>query len=135
MASDDVGLSPVPFYDNPENKRHPNNTKTDQLPIFEVITGLSRPYHNIDIRQEERRGMCSDTLNPSGEVRGCCVGCILGMSDVSPFAFIAAVTRYTGFLELKKCFFKRACFGCGEIFWCSDWHEIVILVPLHLMPV
>ena len=40
MASDDVGLSPVPFYDNPEYKRHPNNTKTDQLPISEVITGL-----------------------------------------------------------------------------------------------
>ena len=46
MASDDVGLSPVPFYDNPEYKRHPNNTKTDQLPISEVITGLPRPYHN-----------------------------------------------------------------------------------------
>ena len=28
-------------------KRHPNNTKTDQLPISEVITGLPRPYHNI----------------------------------------------------------------------------------------
>ena len=46
MASDDVGLSPVPFYDNPEYKRHPNNTKTDQLPISEVITGLPRPYHH-----------------------------------------------------------------------------------------
>ena len=46
MASDDVGLSPVPFYDNPEYKRHPNYTKTDQLPISEVITGLPRPYHN-----------------------------------------------------------------------------------------
>ena len=42
MASDDVGLSPVPFYDNPEYKRHPNNTKTDQLPISEVITGQGR---------------------------------------------------------------------------------------------
>ena len=47
MASDDVGLSPVPFYDNPEYKRHPNNTKTDQLPISEVITGLPKPYHHI----------------------------------------------------------------------------------------
>ena len=27
-------------------KRHPNNTKTDQLPIFDVISGLLRPYHN-----------------------------------------------------------------------------------------
>ena len=44
-------------------------------------------------------------------------------------------TGYMGFLELKKCLFKRGWFGCGEFFWCSDWHEIVILVPLHLMPV
>ena len=79
--------------------------------------------------------MCSDALNPGGEVMGCSVGCILGMSDVSPFVFIAAATRYMGFLELKKCFFKRLCFGCGGIFWFSDWHEIVILFPLHLMPV
>ena len=101
MASDDVGLSPVPFYDNPENKRHPNNTKTDQLPIFEVITGLSRPYHNIDIRQEERRGMCSDTLNPDGEVSGCCVGFMLGMLEISPFAFIAASCQLHGISRSK----------------------------------
>ena len=31
----------------PNTKRHPNNTKTDQLPVFDVITGLPRPYHNI----------------------------------------------------------------------------------------
>ena len=68
-------------------------------------------------------------------MRGCSVGCMLGMSDVSPFVFIAAATGYMGFLEVKKCFFKRECFGCGEYFWCSDWHEIVILFPLHLMPV
>ena len=30
-------------------KRHPIDTKTDQLlPISEVITGLPRPYHNIN---------------------------------------------------------------------------------------
>ena len=40
------GLSPVSFHDYPENETHPYNTKTDQLPIFEVITGLPRPYHN-----------------------------------------------------------------------------------------
>ena len=40
------GSRPSHFYDNPEYKRHPNNTKTDQLPISEVITGLPRPYHN-----------------------------------------------------------------------------------------
>ena len=30
----------------PNTKGHPNNTKTDQLPISEVITGLPRPYHH-----------------------------------------------------------------------------------------
>ena len=39
-------FSPVSFYDNPEFKRHPNNMKTDQSPISEVITGLPRPYHH-----------------------------------------------------------------------------------------
>ena len=34
--------------------------------------------------------MWSDTLNPGGEVRGCCVGCMLGMPEISPFVFIAA---------------------------------------------
>ena len=48
MASDDVGLSPVSFHDYPEYKHHPNNTKTDQLPISEVTTGLPRPYHNTN---------------------------------------------------------------------------------------
>ena len=46
MASDDVGSRPSRFMIIPNTKRHPNNTKTDQLPISEVITGLPRPYHN-----------------------------------------------------------------------------------------
>ena len=65
--------------------------------------------------QEGRRGMCSDTLNPGGEVRGCSVGCILDMPEISPFVYIAAASKYMGFLELKKGFFKRGCFGCGGI--------------------
>ena len=44
-------------------------------------------------------------------------------------------TSYMGFLELMKRFLKRGCFGCAEFFWCPDWHEIVILLPLHFMPV
>ena len=59
--------------------------------------------------------MCSDTLDPGGEVRGCSVGCIMGMPDISPSMFIAAACRYMGFLELNKCFFKRGCFGCGGL--------------------
>ena len=46
MASDDVGLSLISLIIIPNTKRHPNFTKTDQLPISEVSTGLPRPYHN-----------------------------------------------------------------------------------------
>ena len=69
--------------------------------------------------------MCSDTLNPGGEVHICSVGCILGMPEIPHFVFIVAASRYMGFLELKKCFFKRGCFGCGGIscFLMSDKHD------------
>ena len=40
------GSRPSLFMIIPNTKRHPNNTKTDQLLISEVITGLPRPYHN-----------------------------------------------------------------------------------------
>ena len=40
------GSRPSHFMIISNTKRHPNNTKTDQLPISEVITGLRRPYHN-----------------------------------------------------------------------------------------
>ena len=39
-------LSPPLFMIIPNTKRHLNNTKTDQLPMFGVITGLPRPHHN-----------------------------------------------------------------------------------------
>ena len=65
--------------------------------------------------QEGRRGMCSDTLNPGGEVQICCVGCILDMPEIPRFVFIVAASRYMGFLELKKCSFMRGCLGCGGI--------------------
>ena len=40
------GSRPSHFMINPNTKRHPNNTKTDQLPISEAITSLPRPYYN-----------------------------------------------------------------------------------------
>ena len=40
------GSRPSHFMIIPNTKRHPNNTKTDQLPTSEVITDLPRPYHN-----------------------------------------------------------------------------------------
>ena len=81
---------------------------------------------------EGYRGMCSDPVDPGGEVRGCCVGCTIAMSDVSPFVFIVTAGKNIGFLELKKCFFKRRCFECGGICWCSDWHKIVFFVSAPL---
>ena len=43
------GSRPSHFMRIPNTKRHHNNTKTDQLPISEVITGLPSPYHNTPI--------------------------------------------------------------------------------------
>ena len=45
--------------------------------------------------------MWSDTLSPGGEVRGCCVGCILGMPEISPFVFIAASYQLHGISRTK----------------------------------
>ena len=64
--------------------------------------------------------MCSDTLNPGGEVLGCSVCCILGMPEISPFVFIAAASRYMGFLELNKCIFQAGVFWVRRnlvLFW------------------
>ena len=63
---------------------------------------LARQPTPVNVRKRDR-----------GEVRGCSVGCILSMPEISHSVFIAAASRYMGFLELKKCFFKRGCFGCG----------------------
>ena len=62
MASDDAALARLFFYDNPEYKRHPNYTKTDQLPISEVITGLPRPYHHTMLPYHSRRDRKVETL-------------------------------------------------------------------------
>ena len=79
--------------------------------------------------------MRSDTLNHGVEVRGCCVGCILGMPEMSLSVFIAASYHLHGISRTKEMLFQAGVFGRGDFFWCSDWHEIVILFPLHLMPV
>ena len=57
--------------------------------------------------------MCYDSYDPGGEVRNSSVGCTIGVWDIAPLVLIIAAGRYIGFLELKKCFFKRGCCGCG----------------------
>ena len=62
MAPDDVSFHPSRFMIIPNTKRHPKNTKTDQLPTSEVITGLPRPYHNTMIRLCSVAWVHSDAL-------------------------------------------------------------------------
>ena len=40
------GSRPSHFIIIPNEKRHPNDTKTEQLHVSEVVTGLPRPCHN-----------------------------------------------------------------------------------------
>ena len=77
--------------------------------------------------QEGYRGMCSDTLDPGGEVRGCSIA----MSDVSPFVWVKLARPYREFPQIK-CFLMWVCVGCGGIISCSDWHRIFLLFPLHI---
>ena len=41
--------------------------------------------HSGRATQAGYRGMCSDLVDPGGEVLRCSVGCTIAMSDVSPF--------------------------------------------------
>ena len=50
--------------------------------------------------------MCSDPLDPDGEVRGCSVGCTITMSDVSPFVRIQL-----GVFINEKMLFDAGVFG------------------------
>ena len=47
--------------------------------------------------REGYRRMCSDPVNPGGEVRGCSVACELGMSDVLPFVRVQPAGPYREF--------------------------------------
>ena len=51
--------------------------------------------------------MCSDPLDPGGKVRGCSVGCKLGMSDVLSFRSAAALDVHTMLPERKTCIIKN----------------------------
>ena len=75
---------------------------------------LARKKTPVDIRK--RDGMCSDTLNPGGEVRGCCVGCILGMPEISPFVFIAASYQLYGISRTKERLFQAGVFSVRQNF-------------------
>ena len=58
---------------------------------FLAPVAITRETDNSGTRTREGyRGMCSDPLDPGGEVHGCSVGCTLGSSDVLPLVFIVA---------------------------------------------
>ena len=108
--------------------------------FFPTTSRHCETEHSGRRTQEGCRGMCSDPLDPGAEERGCSVGCILGMSDVSPFRAFAPLDAHTEFPKQKKCIFIRVFWvrrdfgqfrssGARKIviFWCSDWPRIVIL--------
>ena len=108
-------------------------TRVSSISCFQASKApdaFARKTEDSDRRTHEiYRGVCSAPVDPSGDARGCSVGCILGMPETSPFVFTVATRRCMGFLEIKKCFATQGCLGCGGIF-CSDWHEIFILLSL-----
>ena len=51
----------------PNTKRHPNNTKTDQLPIFEVITGLFQG-HTVTLAHPDEPHIYMQKYRKFGEI-------------------------------------------------------------------
>ena len=86
---------------------------------------LPRKNTPVDIR---KRDVEACVLTPS-ITAGRCVGAVWVAYWVcqryNHLCLSQQATGCMGFLELKKCFFRRGRFGCGEIVWCSEWHEIV----------
>ena len=50
--------------------------------------------------------MCSDPLDPDGEVRGCSVGCTIGMSDISASRVLQPRNVPSGVSRTKKMHFQ-----------------------------
>ena len=48
--------------------------------------------------------MCSDTLDPDGEVHGCSVGCAFAMFGLSPFVWVQLAGPYREFPKKKMLF-------------------------------
>ena len=70
--------------------------------------------------------MCSDPLDPGGEVRGCSVGCTLGMLDVLPLGAAAALDVHTyGVSRTKKIHFQGCVFWVRRDFAISDNFTVV----------
>ena len=73
-------------------------------PLVQIV------WQRLQHTQKGRRGMCSDTHNPGGEVRGCCVGCILDMPEISPSVFIAVGYQVHGIFRTKGMLFQTGVF-------------------------
>ena len=69
--------------------------KENQASRAPVAIVACETEHNGRHPQEGCRGMCSGPLDPGGEVRGCSVGCTIGMSDIAPFRAARIRTLFT----------------------------------------
>ena len=76
---------------------------------------LARKNTPVDIRKRDVEAcFLTASIPPGGEVRGCSVGCMLGMSDVSSFVFIAAATMVHGISRTKEMLFQAGVLGAAE---------------------
>ena len=94
-------------------------------PLVQIV------WQRLQHTQKGRRGMCSDTHNPGGEVRGCCVGCILDMPEISPSVFIAASYELQGILDRVSVLWHWEVSELPSQFYlipCSLW-----TVPFHCL--
>ena len=102
---------PKPVSDLRPHKSNFNNFSSSERTHRAAPVAITRETeHSGRHAQEGCRGMCSDSLDPGGEVRGCSVCCTLGMSDILTLVFIAA-DRSIGVSRTKKMHFE------ADVFW------------------
>ena len=73
-------------------------TSTKKIQASRAPAAIARETEDSSRRTHEGyTGICSDPVDPGGEVRGCSVGCILRMSNVSPFVWVQLASPYGEF--------------------------------------
>ena len=75
---------------------------------------LARKKTPVNIRKRDVEACVLTPSIPAGRCVGAVWVAYWACQRYHHLCLTQQATRYKGYLELKKCFFKRACFGCGD---------------------
>ena len=76
---------------------------------------LERKKTPVDIRKRDAEACVLTPSIPAGRCVGAVWVAYWACQRYHHLCLSQQATSHMGYLEVKKCFFKRGCFGCGEI--------------------